>query len=49
MVLQDPRETVPLFYFLSEHQIPYLRADHPPVFTVEESKKLYLGLEGGAT
>ena len=49
MVLQNPSETVPLFSFLSEHQIPYQRADHPPVYTVEESKKLNLGLEGGAT
>ena len=49
MDLQDTNKTEHLFSFLEEHQIPYVRADHFPVFTVEESKKLNLGLEGGAT
>ena len=49
MELKNPSETEPLFSFLSEHHITYQRVDHPPVYTVEESKKLNLGLEGGAT
>ena len=49
MDFQDTNSTEHLFSFLEEHQIPYVRADHFPVFTVEESKKLNLGLEGGAT
>ena len=49
MDLQDTNITEHLFSFLKEHQISYIRADHIPVFTVEESKKLNLGLEGGAT
>ena len=39
----------PLFDFLKQNGIDFLRRDHPPVYTVEESKKLDLGLRGGAT
>ena len=42
-------DTGPLFDFLKQNGIDFLRRDHPPVYTVEESKKLDLGLRGGAT
>ena len=49
MSLQNSTNPEPLFDFLNEQKIPYQRMDHDPVYTVEESKKLNLGLEGGAT
>ena len=49
MSLQNSTNPKPLFDFLNEQKIPYQRMDHDPVYTVEESKKLNLGLEGGAT
>ena len=49
MSLQNSSNPEPLFDFLNAQKIPYERMDHDPVFTVEESKKLNLGLEGGAT
>ena len=50
--VMDPEpqpDTGPLFEFLKQKGIDFLRRDHPPVYTVEESKKLDLGLRGGAT
>ena len=49
MSLRNSSNPEPLFDFLNEQKIPYQRMDHDPVYTVEESKKLNLGLEGGAT
>lgn len=38
-----------LFKFLKEHNISYERHDHPPVFTVEESRRLVPPLPGAKT
>ncbi len=46
--MQNSTNPEPLFDFLNEQKIPYQRMDHDPVYTVEESKKLNLGLEGGS-
>ena len=38
-----------LFDFLNEHQIGYLRLDHPPVFTCEEARDLVPEFDGAQT
>ena len=35
-----------LYHFLGEHQIPYVRVDHPPVYTCEEAERLVPALPG---
>ena len=49
MVFQKQQDPNFLFDFLKHHQIPFQRADHPAVYTVDQSKALGLGLQGGAT
>lgn len=38
-----------IFDFLDQHGIAYVRADHPPVFTCEEAKRLVPALPGAET
>ncbi|MBT6725507.1 MAG: hypothetical protein HN867_18325 [Deltaproteobacteria bacterium] len=38
-----------LYHFLDEHQILYEKFDLPPVYTVEELKKLSPAMSGGKT
>ena len=38
-----------LYRFLEDHQIPYERVDHPPVFTCEEAERLVPPLPGAHT
>lgn len=35
-----------IFTFLSEHEIPYERVDHPPVYTCEEAEELVPSMPG---
>ena len=41
--------TQELYQFLQHHQIHYQLFEHPPVFTIAESQKLDLQIEGGET
>ena len=38
-----------IFRFLADHDIPYERVDHPPVFTCEEAERLVPPLPGAPT
>ena len=38
-----------IFRFLADHDIPYERVDHPPVFTCEEAERLVPPLPGAHT
>jgi len=40
---------VDIYQILAEHQIKYQRCDHPPVFTVEEARRLTPSLPGAKT
>ncbi|MSR82901.1 MAG: prolyl-tRNA synthetase associated domain-containing protein [Candidatus Latescibacteria bacterium] len=35
-----------IYSFLDQHQIPYVRVDHPPVYTCEEAERLVPPLPG---
>ncbi len=48
--MEEPLSPQTLLYeFLERQDIDYEQRDHKPVYTVEESKTLDLGLNGGAT
>ena len=47
--LKNENDNGPLFDFLHQQRIVFQCRDHQPVNTVEDSKKLKLGMIGGAT